>query len=521
MVQQSGFAPTINLAALELSAAAFTQNSQQMSESNNMPPPNRSSTVSGSRPLAIVTETSSRKSQKRMRTEPEDNDNPRYPQPLEDLLKMTIFQLRKVAHENSKHSMSAADEQFFLDFYAEQEIQLAIKAIERGVSISMVHSTFYRGRRVAFREANRWNRFLQTDQARLIFQQSGLGVSDKTVMKALSEAYHKLSPEEKAALVAEPVPTDSPASNTLDKDLVNPLVQPQGDQRPQESTRCRPVRRGEAGLTAEELAMDDSSDDDDDPVQTEPASVPTVKRPVDLAITRGTVSPRIWWEQAGKAMDKWLKEALNVAKSCSCEVVFFAVSNHLGSHSFQLFRTTPGAAAEHKVITDNDGINRYPARLQAYITGVNISQVAAARRVSSNPNSLKSLLSQLTSAMSKFAEHETGGILTDWPWTETEHNLWIAGYRLQISAGPAFREEWLKTPTRGRKLVEVRIFLREIREKRIRLVARAGDEEEPCWGPGPTKKCPTCGHLSKNISPSDPPAGETASAREDSNPTTA
>jgi hypothetical protein len=32
----------------------------------------------------------------------------------------------------------------------------------------------HRGRRIAVKEANRWNRFLQTDQARLIFAESKL-----------------------------------------------------------------------------------------------------------------------------------------------------------------------------------------------------------------------------------------------------------------------------------------------------------------------------------------------------------
>jgi hypothetical protein len=78
-------------------------------------------------------------------------------------------------------------------------------------------------------------------------------------------------------------------------------------------------------------------------------------------------------------------KAVNVAKSCSCEVVIFAVSNHLGSHSFQLSRTTPGASAPHKAITDVDGNHQYTARLQAYIAGVDIASLAMARKVSANP----------------------------------------------------------------------------------------------------------------------------------------
>jgi hypothetical protein len=47
-----------------------------------------------------------------------------------------------------------------------------------------------RGRRIAIKEANRWNRFLQTDQARLIFQQSKSSFND-----ALSFPSAKASPD--------------------------------------------------------------------------------------------------------------------------------------------------------------------------------------------------------------------------------------------------------------------------------------------------------------------------------------
>jgi hypothetical protein len=42
------------------------------------------------------------------------------------------------AQERSKGAMSDADRAFFVDFHAEQRKILAIKAIEREVSISMV-----------------------------------------------------------------------------------------------------------------------------------------------------------------------------------------------------------------------------------------------------------------------------------------------------------------------------------------------------------------------------------------------
>ncbi|PLW56936.1 hypothetical protein PCANC_01226 [Puccinia coronata f. sp. avenae] len=586
-------APTrvISVPTLEQAATLSTTQFNVAAPTSNMPPPPPPPSAAGNN-LSIVSKRSSRKGRKRLRTEPEDEERPCYPQPLEELLKMTVIQLKKVAADNSKHAMSAKDKQFFLDFYQEQEQMMAIKAIERGVSLPMVHaileayvsrgtlirvpngtlirvlgtlirvlgtlirvlgtlirvpgtlirvpgtlirstlgtlirvpgtlgtliraprgsrkpldlrglrepgrtgvhgqhacpagphakpavltpfafggacarpsgvplsSPFFllfltaecdsdlyllhlnvRGRRVAFKEANRWNRFLQTNQARLIFQRSGLGVKDKAVMNELSKAYNQLSEEEKAALTNV---TDDPSAN-------------------------------------DEQNLDHDGDGSADPSQP----------PGQRAITRGTVSPRIRWEQANAAMDRWLSE------SCSCEVVIFAVSNHLGSHSFQLSQTTPGASAPHKAITNIDGNHQYTARLQAYIAGVDITSLAMAQKVSANPDLLRSQLHQLTQAMAKFVNNETGGILKEWPWTDTDHNLWVAGYGLEISACPAFNIQWLRSPTRARHLVEVRIFMRELREKRIHLVPRTNNETEPSWATVlKTNKCPTCGRES-------------------------
>jgi hypothetical protein len=62
--------------------------------------------------------------------EDKDNNEPRYPQPIKELLKQSAAQLRKVAQENSKGTFSAANKAFFLEFYQKQEQELAIKAIE-------------------------------------------------------------------------------------------------------------------------------------------------------------------------------------------------------------------------------------------------------------------------------------------------------------------------------------------------------------------------------------------------------
>jgi hypothetical protein len=104
------------------------------------PPSTQGGQTVGKAPLADFAQPAKRTSRKKRRIEPEDENAPRYPQPIEELLKQSAAQLRKVAQENSKGSFSAADEEFFLEFYQKQEQELAIAAIERCVSLPMVNA---------------------------------------------------------------------------------------------------------------------------------------------------------------------------------------------------------------------------------------------------------------------------------------------------------------------------------------------------------------------------------------------
>ncbi|PLW24367.1 hypothetical protein PCASD_08379 [Puccinia coronata f. sp. avenae] len=344
----------------------------QQDETN--PTPNSVGAATTEGPLSIVTQKASKKQKKSLQTEQE-----RCPTPVEELVKLSVIELRKISQDYSKQSMSDEDEEFFLALHQEQEKQQAIKAIERGVSLSMVFAIL--GRRIAVKEANRWNRFLQTDQARLIFAESGLGVKDKTVMKQLSEAYSLLSEEEKAALETNPNLNDSPA----EEDSSSPV----------------------------------NCEDDTDPS-------------INPNLLRGTVSAKDRYEKAQKAMNTWLEQPT--------------------SRSF-------------------------------------------ARNLPMQWQNLR-------------------GILTEWPWTETDHNLWAAGYKLQLSTKPAFCVEWLKSPTRDRKIVEVRLFLRELRLEKIRLIPRGAHKIEPTWDLNNPNVCPTC-HQKKpaagSLSPATHTQGNTAS----------
>ncbi|PLW21833.1 hypothetical protein PCANC_03394 [Puccinia coronata f. sp. avenae] len=94
--------------------------------------------------------------------------------------------------------------------------------------------------------------------------------------------------------------------------------------------------------------------------------------------------------------------------------------------------------------------------------------------------------------MTTFVNSGTCGILTKWPWSDTDHNLWVAGYKLELSTSPAFCVEWLKTPNRDCKIVEVCLLLRKLRQDKIRLIKRGIDEVEPIWDPIDVNICLTC-----------------------------
>jgi hypothetical protein len=103
----------------------------QQDETN--PTPNSVGAATTEGPLSIVTQKASKKQKKSLQTEQE-----RCPTPVEELVKLSVIELRKIAQDYSKQSMSDEDEEFFLALHQEQEKQQAIKAIERGVSLSMV-----------------------------------------------------------------------------------------------------------------------------------------------------------------------------------------------------------------------------------------------------------------------------------------------------------------------------------------------------------------------------------------------
>ncbi|OAV88082.1 hypothetical protein PTTG_11461, partial [Puccinia triticina 1-1 BBBD Race 1] len=401
--------------------------------------------------------------------------NPRYPIPIETLQKMSATQLRKVAQENSKSSMSSADQVAFMELFHEQELAMILKAIELHVSMPMVWAVL--GRRVAICEANCWNRFLQTDKARQIFQTSGQGVKNKQVMKKLSAAYKQLTVEEKAALTKEIDDESNDESDEDDDDGDDAGSENQADlslrpKRPLPSRR----RRGDE-LTAAELAMDEVTNEEEDTPETEPAAKGSKN---STGVIRGTVSNLTQKNQVDLTMNRWAREAANLSATCCCEVVIFAVSKHLSNHCFQMDRCTPGAFKPNSEISQMDGNNQYSAqmdgnnqysaRLQALVTGNSVGQIAVGEKIpGTSKKKLKQIRSELCTELAEFIARETNNIITSWPWASNETRLREAKFQLELAPDARSEIDWLWTDNKRVKKDHLSMLLLDLKNGHIIL----------------------------------------------------
>ncbi|WAR54492.1 hypothetical protein PtB15_4B109 [Puccinia triticina] len=313
-------------------------------------------------PLAGVGQTAPRKSAKKRKYESEDPNNPRYPIPIETLQKMSATQLRKVAQENSKLSMSSADQVAFMELFHEQELAMILKAIELHVSMPMVWAVF--------------------------FLTAGVDMSPFVKPTAGTDSCRRTKPVRSSKLAG----------------------------------RASRISKGDE-LTAAELAMDEVTDEEEDTPETEPAAKGSKN---STGVIRGTVSNLTRKNQVDLTMNRWAREAANLSATCCCEVVIFAVSKHLSNHCFRMDRCTPGAFKPNSEISQMDGNNQYSARLQALVTGNSVGQIAVGEKIpGTSKKNLKQIRSELCTELAEFIARETNNIITSWPKTSISSSLLI------------------------------------------------------------------------------------------------
>ncbi|KAI7956690.1 hypothetical protein MJO28_003785 [Puccinia striiformis f. sp. tritici] len=360
------------------------------------------------------------------------------PRSMEELLQMTEADLAAEAHRSSKGAMSNADRSFFLDFYHQQRKELVIKAIEHGVSMPMVDS--FLGKRMVIKKLTSWNRFMKTHQARKVFSGPRKGVKQKTAMGGVSKLYHSLSVEEKKAYQVPAPPETSDGEDTAESALAS-----------------QPPDVDESLSTAHERGM------------------------------RQTVSFKRASDQVQNFMDSWVQQAVHVAKTCSCEMVFFTVSKHLGPHSFQFMQTTHGASAFAGAAQNVDGARNYLARMQSFFVGYQVSEIAAI--ADGKPGKNKSRAVTAVARMSQLIAEKTNGALTQWPWTNTDAELAEFKYRLVLLPGAKTQREWITTPSRNFNVRCQAFTHKDLDENLIDVVHDPSipDTIKPVKPPGPKK----------------------------------
>ncbi|KAI9621192.1 hypothetical protein KEM48_007840 [Puccinia striiformis f. sp. tritici PST-130] len=347
------------------------------------------------------------------------------PQPYDELMRKSIGNLVAHAQEGSKGAMSDDDRSFFVEFQAEQRRALAIKAIERGVSVAMVDK--YLGQCLAMRNISDWNLFLKTEPAREKFRGAGKG----------GIAQHH--PMAEIGAMWEDIGKKLPPDFAIDG---------------------RPADR----LTSSERALDDNVGDSD----------PTASRNNALAVVspptlRGTVSMSTAAGQVQDFLDRWVHQANRVAQTCKCEMILFTVSKYLGADSYSLATTTHGATAFANLANKLDGQNTYATRFHAWAVGHSAEHIASLadpeEALVNRPRSLK-----FTERISRLLARKTEGVLTQWPWTNCEVKLAKAGFRLKLDPRLRINIAGLSKPSSTLLANEIRKLHLDLDDKYIDVV---------------------------------------------------
>ncbi|WAR63898.1 hypothetical protein PtB15_16B57 [Puccinia triticina] len=219
-------------------------------------------------PLTGITDCTN--SKKRKKIEPANRPRPA-PRAYEEMMRMSKAELVIEAKNWSKKAMSNSDRTFFANYASQQRKMMSIKAIERGVSMPMVHG--FLGRRMAVRNPNSFNYFMKTKNARAVFCGPRKGVKWSPGMGGVSGLWKKLSSEEQAKY----------------RHLASTTTRPDGPSHPQNEDGSHEA---------------DEASDDDEPIVA--ANQVGMRKSILLLSSSKEVE---------NFLDKWDAEAVNVAET--------------------------------------------------------------------------------------------------------------------------------------------------------------------------------------------------------------
>ncbi|KAH9806733.1 hypothetical protein DFH28DRAFT_1046119, partial [Melampsora americana] len=388
-----------------------TPNSTQTSASVLASTPAHTSTNTSSKRKASTTNTNSKKSKsktsrrsrKTANSDTDDDDEPVFdPAELKNSQK-TAVELRCLAVKFATSGLTEAILESVLEFHEEMETLIAIKALELGITVSDIEKVF--GKYVGIRRPSPWNRFLQSPTARATFK-AARGVSSGEGMKMLSQVWKNMTQEERDAYKEATQETDSTTLQDLDDQL----------------------EAIDVGSQSRHTILQSRSN-----MVVNPRNLLQYKR------------------NAEDFMDGLLTKCVPVAKSNHFEVVLIAVSTHIGKHNFQVTRNTVGLNRPVNMIYDLEGVQNFPAQLQALIVGKSTTDLALDLAGYSNTN----------------VEATTG--LAHWPWTNCDSTLGNLGFKLKLLPGARSQLQTFKTPSNQLNQARLLALEADLQENMIQL----------------------------------------------------
>ncbi|OAV90692.1 hypothetical protein PTTG_06551 [Puccinia triticina 1-1 BBBD Race 1] len=336
----------------------------------------------------------------------------RVPPTLEAYANKTSDELRAIALAKSKKVMTREDELYFFQYYELQKVELTLAAINRRVSMSMIENLM--GRKQAVRGASGWNNFQAKNND--VFKGKGQGVRNSGGMKKLSPMWWDLTSEQRDTYKNKKLPA---------------------------------------------IIEEDESD----------ASTDAPNLAAVTGLRAHSKSLKLAEKRVDKFMKEWNQKALNIAASNHCELVMFAVSNHLQSNNFQLAYSTPGAAEFVKQMYEADGIQNYQSRIQSYCTGAKLNAISAAVTQKKTKKGVNNeAVTQARAKLAEFVSRETEGRKTSWSWQGCDKALGRLGYKVVFLPGTLSNPEWIKSASNRLLNDEAKLIMDDIDQDLIRIV---------------------------------------------------
>ncbi|KAH9816604.1 hypothetical protein DFH28DRAFT_1056365 [Melampsora americana] len=245
---------------------------------------------------------------------------------LQETTNKSAVELRVLAQKYATEGMNEVAVNAVLQFHEEMQTMIAIKALELGITVSVIEEIF--GKYIGVRRPSAWNQFLRSDLAHAVFKEAS-GIHSGEAMKVLGVKW-----------------------SSMDADEKKPYIDA--------------AKKGKTHL--------DELDNELEAIEVGPHTRNEILQPRTKVLTNA-VCLKKYKDNAERLLDNTIAKCVPIAKSNHFELVIIAVSNHIGKHNFQLTRNTAALDKQIKFLYDSD--EPFPAQLQMYLLGKTIPELAS------------------------------------------------------------------------------------------------------------------------------------------------